>query len=156
MEPELDFGVNSLPFTVIESFNNFVEDFEFGAEKPDLKHLRRTGGLLVEEALETELAIGDFLPDKDNLEHIDKMIDGFADTAFVAFNGIYKTYRYLGANPEKATLLTILSLAKLALANESKRGPNGEVVKDVTGKVMKPEGFEPPSYIELIKIAMEK
>lgn len=96
--------------------------------------------LLEEELNETLEAIG-----KNDIE---KILDGFGDVQFLAYNGIYQTFRYLGLDKEDSFSRTKMVLGRIAKANYSKI-MNG-VVRNDKGKIMKPEGWQEPRYEDLI------
>lgn len=146
-----------LPFEILSTFVTWSEHFELD-KGATLGEVENSVAYLMEEAMETDDAMEDFIENgtEENIaEKLDELIDGFADTAFVAINGIYKVYRYLGAPPSEAMALTVASLFELGRANNSKRQPDGSVKKDGLGKVLKPEDFQKPTYIPLITAAGE-
>lgn len=96
--------------------------------------------LLEEELNETLDAIG-----KNDIE---KILDGFGDVQFLAYNGIYQTFRHLGLDKEDSFSRTKMVLGRIAKANYSKV-MNG-IVRNDKGKIMKPEGWQEPRYEDLI------
>lgn len=102
----------------------------------------KTLDYLLEEALETKAAC--------DAEDMPELLDGFADTAFVAINGIYKTFRVLGNTPEQALDKTKVVLRRVIDANWAKLDFNGNVLKNEQGKVIKPAGWEEPNYDDLL------
>ena len=122
---------------ILSEINQWCEDFE----RPDQKiDHQLTLKLLREEVRETEIAVGFF-----NREEI---VDGYADVAFIAINGIYKEFRRYGLDPETSMFRTKCVLNRVVRANNAKRH-DGEVVFREDGKVMKPEGWLPPCHKDL-------
>ncbi len=78
-----------------------------------------------------------------------EIVDGYCDLAFVALNGIYKTFRYLGQTHEQAVENAEESLRRVCAANSSKK-IDGQVTKNANGKVIKPEDFQPPTFWDLV------
>lgn len=129
--------------SIIEDATSFSRDFEcheVGEKGFDhTKFLEKTQEFLSEEHLETALAI--------TAGNIEEILDGFADQAFVAINGIYKTFRALGQNHEDATNRTVLVMQTVCNANNAKRNADQSISREKNGKVLKPEGWNPPSHL---------
>jgi predicted HAD superfamily Cof-like phosphohydrolase len=94
--------------------------------------------LLDEEVNETNTAV-----QENDLEEI---LDGFADVAFVAINGIYKSLRFIGYHDVEATQLTDEVFKRVCDANLAKLNPDGSVTYNEFGKVQKPAGWKAPTY----------
>lgn len=156
--PDLTF----LPFEILANYSQWAEDFEFENKEPFVESLRNSINNLKEETKESEEALdafGSITTSEEFRARVDKvntLIDGFADTMFVAFNGMYKCYRILGSSPIQALAGTIATMMELAIANNSKRFPDGTVKKNSIGKVLKPAEFTPPSYLPIINSIIEK
>jgi len=130
---------------IIEKSTTFSRDFEVD---PKLKEgvdektlLGKTLDFLTEEVQETQKAVQ---------EHdLPEIIDGFGDVAFVALNGIYKTFRFEGCSHEEASQRTHEVMKRICDANLGKKQADG-TIKYVNGKVQKPEDWTPPSYEDII------
>lgn len=123
----------------------FSRDFEV---EPKLKEniskkelLEKTMDFLSEEVRETEEAIS-----QDDTEEI---IDGFGDVAFIALNGIYKTFRFRGNSHEVATQKVSEVMNRICDANLAKKQADG-TIKYLNGKVQKPSEWRSPEYADLI------
>lgn len=99
--------------------------------------------LLQEEVDETKAAI--------EQNNIPEILDGFADAAFVALNGIYKTLRHAGYHDVTATLYVDEIMQRVCDANLAKFQPDGTVKYNEHGKIQKPEGWRAPSYEDLLR-----
>lgn len=130
---------------LIESFTCFANDFEDGIG--DAYGIEKALDFCYEEIKETKDAFC--------VKDFEEILDGFGDVAFVAVNGIYKSLRHLGYQHEAATTHTIDVLTRIANANLGKRQADG-TVKKVNGKVVKPEGWSPPQYNDLLEQAEQK
>lgn len=132
---------------LLHKMNQWEEDFQISqlhntsslADKQSI--LEKQVCFLVEEVSETSDAVS-------NMD-IEEILDGFADAAWVAYNGIYKTFRLLGRDPAVASALTETVLSRVCEANDAKRQSDGSVLRE-NGKVVKPEGWKAPSYRDLI------
>jgi NTP pyrophosphatase (non-canonical NTP hydrolase) len=131
--------------TIIEKSTEFSRDFEVDpklAEGVDEKTLLgKTLDFLTEEVDETKDAV--------NEHDLPEIIDGFGDVAFVALNGIYKTFRFEGNTHEDAKEKTAEVMHRICNANLGKKQTDG-TIKYVNGKVQKPENWSPPSYEDII------
>lgn len=123
----------------------FSRDFEVD---PKLKEnispkqlLTKTIDFLKEEVNETEEAISE--------NDLEEIIDGFGDVAFVALNGIYKTFRFEGDTHEVATKKVNEVMERICNANLNKKQPDG-TIKYLNGKVIKPSTWKSPEYADLI------
>jgi hypothetical protein len=131
---------------IIQKATDFSRDLElpiFTNEEGTLASellMQKTIEFLHEELHETEKA----LLDKDN----DKIVDGFADVAFVALNGIYKQFRICGLNHIQAHTHTVEVMNRVCDANNRKRQADGTVLF-VNNKVQKPEGWVGPDHSNL-------
>lgn len=130
--------------------NMWSELAEINTTSPGKHLLCNAVAYLLEEAKETQQAEADYAIS--DIKSIDSLIDGFADTAFVAVNGIYKIFRLLGEEVLDAHGKTSECLRRLLVANVSKLSEDGLVMYDENGKVKKPENFVPPTYTDLIKL----
>ena len=72
-----------------------------------------------------------------------ELVDGFIDTAYVALTG---AIRAVGREKAAAVWDAVVD-ANLAKVDE-RHGP--VVVDDETGKILKPEGWEPPNVEEIV------
>jgi predicted HAD superfamily Cof-like phosphohydrolase len=128
--------------SIILKSTEFSRDFEiespFNPEVDTL--LTKAIDFLQEEVGETKKAIAE-----DDFEEI---VDGFGDVAFVALNGIYKTFRSRGDAHQEAVEKTIEVMNRICHANLGKKQADG-TINYVNGKVQKPEGWTPPSYQDL-------
>jgi len=130
---------------IIEKATEFSRDFEVdpklkeGVSEKEL--LNKTIDFLTEELNETRQAV-----DEHDLPEI---IDGFGDVAFVALNGIYKTFRFEGKNHEEARSAVEEVMNRICDANLGKKQADG-TIKYLNGKVQKPEGWKPPVYEDMV------
>ncbi|PIR39330.1 MAG: hypothetical protein COV35_02095 [Alphaproteobacteria bacterium CG11_big_fil_rev_8_21_14_0_20_39_49] len=134
-----------MTYEIVEKSTEFSRDFEVDpklAEGVDEKTLLgKTLDFLNEEVEETKKAVK---------EHdLPEIIDGFGDVAFIALNGIYKTFRFEGDNHEKAQEKTVEVMKRICEANLGKKQPDG-TIKYVNGKVQKPQSWTAPSYEDMI------
>ena len=134
---------------LLNQTNNWCEDFELSGDIPSYNTLAKTIDLLAEEIEETVQALYNLTEDPKK-EVLEEVLDGFADIAFIADNGIYKTLRYYGFDANNSRLKTQLIKERVMDANDSKRDSNGNVVRNFDGKVQKPEGWVAPSYQDLL------
>lgn len=134
-----------MTYKIIEKSTEFSRDFEVDpklAEGVDEKKLLgKTLDFLTEEVDETKQAV--------NEHDLPEIIDGFGDVAFIALNGIYKTFRFEGDNHETAREKTIEVMKRICEANLGKKQADG-TIKYVNGKVQKPESWTAPSYEDMI------
>ena len=130
----------------IRKATEFSRDLELDKNKADIPFLKKTMEFLEEEVKETHEAIGVF---EQSGQQLEEMLDGFGDVAFIALNGIYKTFRMLGRDHETATKLVTEVMTRICDANLGKKQPDGSV-KYNNGKVVKPEGWSPPAYKDLV------
>lgn len=125
----------------IDSITEFAKDAEGSEEQPfGLSHAVE---MIDSEVTETE----DAIKEGDNAA----TVDGFGDVAFLAINGIYKTFRNAGQDHETATESTEQVMDNIANANLAKRHDDGDFHKDEKGKVVKPEGWKAPDHSELFE-----
>lgn len=134
-----------MSYDIIEKSTEFSRDFEVDpklSEGVSAKSLlNKTIDFLNEEVSETKQAIAtDDLPE---------IIDGFGDVAFVALNGIYKTFRFQGKSHEQARAKTEEVMKRICAANLGKKQADGTILY-VNGKVQKPEGWTAPSYDDMM------
>jgi hypothetical protein len=141
----------------IDIFNKctkFCEDFEKPSQF-DLDPVKKALDYLFEETRETERAVTAWHIGKQDYSsladlYLEDTLDGFLDAAFVALNGAYKVFRYLGQDPEQAKANTIESLMRVCRANLAKANPDGSISYNDKGKVVKPLGWKAPRYEDLI------
>jgi predicted HAD superfamily Cof-like phosphohydrolase len=134
-----------MTYNITEKSTEFSRDFEVdpklaeGVEGKAL--LNKTIDFLNEEVSETKTAIAE--------NDLAEIIDGFGDVAFVALNGIYKTFRFQGESHEQARAKTEEVMKRICNANLGKKQADG-TIKYVNGKVQKPEGWTAPAYEDMI------
>lgn len=134
-----------MTYDIINKSTEFSRDFEVdpklaeGVQGKTL--LNKTIDFLSEELNETKSAI-----EANDLEEI---IDGFGDVAFVALNGIYKTFRFQGASHEVAKAKAEEVMKRICEANLGKKQADGTILY-VNGKVQKPAGWTAPAYKDLV------
>lgn len=134
-----------MSYDIIKNSTEFSKDFEVDPKlaeniSPD-KLLNKTIDFLSEELNETQAAITN--------EDIEETIDGFGDVAFVALNGIYKSFRFKGDTHDVAANKTNIVMERICRANLGKKQADGHI-KYVDGKVQKPQGWQPPQYKDII------
>ena len=134
-----------MPEHIVNKATIFSRDFEV---EPKLAEgstarvlLEKTIEFLHEEVRETKDAIAE----ADQPE----IIDGFGDVAFIALNGIYKAFRFQGDNHETASEKVLEVMHRICDANLGKKQPDG-TIKYNNGKVIKPEGWSPPTYEDMV------
>lgn len=142
---------------VVRDATQFANTMEFRGHPVTLYVLDQAVGMLDEELKETKdalLAMADCIIGEAPLVALDKsredVIDGFGDIAFLAINGIYKTFRYLGDNHTESTYKTLEVLNRICRANLAKRDESDLVEYDAKGKIVKPKGWEAPTYADLL------
>ncbi len=129
----------------IQKATEFSRDFETnpklaqGVEAKTL--LEKTMTFLEEEVQETTDAI--------STHDLPEIIDGFGDVAFIALNGIYKTFRFEGRSHEEATLAVSEVMHRICNANLGKKQADG-TINYLNGKVIKPEGWTAPTYDDMV------
>ena len=130
---------------IIDKATEFSRDFE---TEPKMAQgvtaealLNKTIEFLNEEVRETTEAIAD--------ADLPEIIDGFGDVAFIALNGIYKTFRFEGRSHEEARAAVLEVMDRICTANLGKKQPDG-TIKYNNGKVVKPEGWSPPEYDDMV------
>lgn len=134
-----------MSYDIIAKSTEFSRDFEVdpklaeGVKSAVL--LNKTIDFLNEEVAETKQAISE--------NDFPEIIDGFGDVAFVAINGIYKTFRFQGASHEQARTKTEEVMKRICDANLGKKQADG-TIKYVNGKVQKPEGWTAPCYKDMV------
>lgn len=102
------------------------------------KHIHRFIDRTADEVLETY----DAARNPDGLD-LPELVDGFIDTAYAAFTG---AIRAAGVEKAKAVWDAVVD-ANLAKVDER----YGPVVRNKeTGKILKPEGWEPPNVKEIL------
>ena len=104
--------------------------------------LKKTIDFLREEVRETDEAI--------DANDLPEMVDGFGDVAFIALNGIYKTCRFSGYSHEEAQEAVAEVMHRICNANLGKKQADG-TIKYNNGKVVKPEGWQPPQYADMFE-----
>ena len=133
-----------MSYNVIEKSTEFSCDFEVDpklAEGVDKKTLlNKTIDFLNEEVSETKDAI--------TQNDLPEIVDGFGDVAFVALNGIYKTFRFQGESHEQARTKTEEVMKRICEANLGKKQSDG-TIKYLNGKVQKPEEWTAPAYADM-------
>lgn len=134
--------------SILQKTNQWSEDFEIN-KKPNLELLHKAIAFLEEELQETKAALESFNSTCD-ISDYDGIIDGFADIAFVAENGIYKAFRALRYEADTAHKMTEIVQERVCNANDAKRTKSGTVMRDMNGKVQKPDGWTAPSFYDLI------
>lgn len=137
---------------IIEKCTRFSKQFELQDEEVSIKTLNKAVDFLFEEARETVVAVALYgnSEGKDKSEWLEEVVDGFGDVAFVALNGIYKTFISLGFNHLDATEKTRVVMNRICNANLAKLTTDGTVLRDAKGKVKKPDGWQPPTYDDLL------
>lgn len=134
---------------IISLATSFVRtvELEDGKRDCDAETLKyRATRLLFEELNETVKAIYN--------SEFEEILDGFGDVAFLALTGIYQTFISLGASHADASVFTNEVMMRICMANLTKIGADGSVKFDQSGKVVKPEGFKPPEYRDLINMVV--
>lgn len=134
-----------MTYDIIVKSTEFSRDFEVDPKLAEgVKGevlLNRTIDFLNEEVSETKQAIAE--------NDLPEIIDGFGDVAFVALNGIYKTFRLQGESHAQACSKTEEVMKRICEANLGKKQADG-TIKYVNGKVQKPEGWTAPSYNDMV------
>lgn len=129
----------------IHKATEFSRDFEVNPKLADgvegTALLQKTMNFLEEEVRETIEAIAE--------SDLPEIIDGFGDVAFIALNGIYKTFRFEGSTHEEATTAIHEVMHRICDANLGKKQADGSI-KYVNGKVVKPEGWTAPRYDDMV------
>lgn len=126
----------------ITKATEFSRDFELAYNACDLSFIEKTNNVFLKsEHEETDIAIEE--------EDYPEILDGFADQAFIALNGIYKTLRVLGYEHDASTALVGVVMNRVCDANLSKRNEDGTITYK-EGKVRKPSTFKAPQYDDLI------
>jgi len=148
-----------MTYDMIAKAAEFSRDFELAEYDDDMVYLLvKTLDFLFEEVRETERAASKVHMLYTNKEshsidmegELEEIVDGFGDVAFVALNGIYKTFRWRGNNHDLAVSKTQEVVKRICEANLNKKHPDG-TVKKINGKVQKPEGWSPPHHKDLLK-----
>lgn len=134
-----------MPHTIITKSTEFSRDFEVDPKLADgvteAELLSKTIDFLHEELNETKEAVL-----QNDQEEI---IDGFGDVAFIALNGIYKAFRFQGDDHETARAKVLTVMHRICDANLGKKQSDGTIQYN-NGKVIKPEGWQPPQYKDLV------
>jgi hypothetical protein len=134
-----------MSYNIIEKSTEFSRDFEVDPKLAEGVSgnalLNKTIDFLNEEVSETKAAIAE--------NDLPEIIDGFGDVAFVALNGIYKTFRFQGESHESARAKTEEVMRRICTANLGKKQADG-TIKYVNGKVQKPEGWTAPEYGDMV------
>jgi hypothetical protein len=145
LQDKLKKVIANMSYDIIEKSTEFSRDFEVD---PKLAEgvagealLNKTIDFLNEEVSETKVAIAE--------NDLPEIVDGFGDVAFVALNGIYKTFRFQGESHEDARAKTVEVMKRICDANLGKKQADG-TIKYVNGKVQKPEGWTAPQYEDMI------
>lgn len=133
----------------ISKATEFSRDFELAYNECNVEFLQKTNDVFLKsEWEETNEAIAD-LSYRYAYGAMEETLDGFADQAFLALNGVYKTLRMLGYKHDAATNLVGVVMNRVCDANLSKRNADGTITyKD--GKVQKPSTFKAPEYDDII------
>ena len=127
---------------MIEKATEFSRDFEVDPKQDQFNQLLgKTIEFLQEEVGETKDAIAE--------DDVPEIIDGFGDVAFIALNGIYKTFRIRGESHEQARARVLDVMHRICDANLGKKQADG-TIHYVNGKVQKPEGWHPPQYDDMV------
>lgn len=133
-----------MTYDILDKSTEFSRDFEID---PKLKEgvdaktlLNKTIDFLNEEVSETKQAIAE--------DDFAEIIDGFGDVAFVALNGIYKTFRLRGQNHDSARTSAEEVMRRICSANLGKKQSDGTILYK-NGKVQKPEGWTAPKYDDM-------
>ncbi len=134
-----------MPESIIRKASEFSRDFEvdpkLAAGVTATELLSKTLDFLHEELNETKDAL---------LAHDqEEIIDGFGDVAFIALNGVYKAFRFLGDDHATARAKVLTVMHRICDANLGKKQPDGTIQYN-NGKVIKPEGWQPPQYKDLL------
>ena len=131
-----------MPKNMIEKATEFSRDFEV-EPKWDVREglLLKTIEFLEEEVGETTDAI--------HAQDMPEIIDGFGDVAFIALNGIYKAFRFSSRSHEEAREAVLEVMTRICDANLGKKQPDGTIAYN-NGKVVKPEGWSPPFYDDMV------
>ncbi len=133
-----------MPYDILDKATEFSRDFEVDpklAEGVDEKTLlNKAIDFLHEELNETKEAVAQ--------DDFPEIVDGFGDVAFVALNGIYKTFRFQGESHEAALGKAEEVMRRICEANLGKKQEDG-TIKYLNGKVQKPEGWSAPTYDDL-------
>jgi hypothetical protein len=126
----------------IDKATEFSRDFEV-EPKWDVRDtlLNKTIEFLNEEVRETDEAIA--------AKDLPEIIDGFGDVAFIALNGIYKTFRIHGRNHADAVAAVSEVMHRICNANLGKKHPDGTIQYN-NGKVIKPAGWKAPEYNDMV------
>ncbi|MCC7260124.1 MAG: hypothetical protein IT567_03750 [Alphaproteobacteria bacterium] len=134
-----------MPRTFVEKSTEFSRDFEVNPKLAEgvseAVLLGKTLDFLHEEVEETKAAVA--------AHDLPEIIDGFGDVAFIALNGIYKTFRFEGRTHEEARAAVEEVMHRICNANLGKKQPDG-TIKYINGKVVKPEGWSPPQYEDMV------
>lgn len=133
---------------IITQAAKFSNIMELKDEHATIKNLQQSVDFLFEETRETECAIVGYGLGVENL--FEEVIDGFGDVAFVALNGIYKSFRYCLFSHEEAIAKTNEVMQRICTANLAKLQADGTVKYNEAGKVVKPEGWKAPTYGDLL------
>lgn len=128
-----------LNFTdVIDGICLFTEKLEFNVNKPTYEFLGTRMKYLDEEVEELRTGI----KDKNDIE----IIDGGADSAFVAIGQIYIAFRQRGFSHTQAVIRTRGALLEVVKTNLTKTPPTEQDVK-----IRKPEGWVAPDFEKFLK-----
>lgn len=134
--------------TLLNLMHLFSELGELEEKSPSNETFQYTLNFLDEEVQETKDALKALSDLGLTDERFEELIDGFCDVAFIAINGVYKCYRATGMASTEAPQAVLNSLFEVAVSNYSKYPFN----KDQKGKIMKPEGFVPPSHTQFFNL----
>lgn len=127
----------------IKQVTEFSRDFELDSCARDVL-LAKAMSFLEEECAETRDAI--------ELGDDAEILDGAGDVAFIALNMIYKWGRMHLGDHDEATMLISQVMDRICEANLAKRWPDGEVKRNEFGKVVKPDGWKPPTYDDIVGV----
>ena len=132
----------------VEKGTEFSRDLELELNNADVPFLKKTVDFMKEEVKETDIAINDYHKanlNEQKINALDEIVDGFGDVAFIALNGIYKTFLMEGFTHDEATNAVTEVMHNICDANLGKKQADGSVLYK-EGKVQKPEGWKPPYH----------
>lgn len=119
----------------------FCDKAEINGRTPTHDILKQAVEFLMEEVAETDTAVAEGV--------VEETLDGFIDTAFVALNGAYKLFQVLGFSADEGRYRVAESFHRVCSANMAKF-INGVAQTDKNGKVIKPNGWQPPDFDDLL------
>lgn len=135
----------------IDKMTEFCKVLELKDADANINHLHYAVKLMEEEVCETNSAIHEYEDTWDDKSFVaEDIMDGFGDVAFIALNGIYKTFRMLGVGHDVAKENITIVMNRICDANFTKLQEDGTVKYNKQGKVQKPIGWKAPEYSDLI------